>query len=94
MPAGRTQAQIRAKLSKALTKHLVDDFAEHGADVVAKLRVDKPNEYLKMVSAVLEREDAAEAAAAVAYNVVERRVLRPVNQDGGPTIWRADPEFK
>jgi hypothetical protein len=94
MAATRTPAQNRAKLSRALTRHLVDDFADHGADVIAKLRIDKPADYLKMVSAVLEREDAAEAAAAVAYNVVERRVLRPVKTDGGPTTWRAETEFQ
>lgn len=91
---GRLTAQTRARLSQALTKHLVSDFTQHGAEVIAKLRTDKPADYLKMVSAALEKEGAAEAAAAVGYNVVERRILRPTNPDGGPTIWRAEPEFQ
>jgi len=90
----RVASQARTRLGQAMTRHLVDDFAAHGAEVIAKLRTDKPADYLKMVSAVLEKEDAAAEAAAVAYNVVERRILRPTNPGGGPTTWQAEPEFK
>lgn len=82
----------RTRLGQALTNHLVADFSQHGAEVIAKLRMEKPSEYLKMVSAILEKDEAA--AATIAYNVVERRILRPTNPGGGPTMWKAEPELK
>ena len=94
IPKRGVAAQARTRLGRAMTQHLVDDFAAHGAEVIAKLRTDKPADYLKMISAVLEKEDAAAEAAAVAYNVVERRILRPTNPGGGPTAWQIEPEFK
>jgi hypothetical protein len=90
----RGAAQARTRLGKAMTQHLVDDFAAHGAEVIAKLRTDKPADYLKMISAVLEKEDAAAEAAAITYNVVERRILRPNEPGGCPTTWRSEPEFQ
>jgi hypothetical protein len=70
-------AATRAKLSLALTKHLVSDFDEHGAEVIAKMRKEKPVDYVKLVTAILQKEDAGEAALEPTYNVVERRIIRP-----------------
>jgi len=73
-----TGALARQRLNSVLANHLIQDFAANGAEVVAKLRQDKPVEYMKMVSAILQQQAASEAAqAAPTYNVVERRIVYP-----------------
>jgi len=67
----------RQRLNNVLANHLIQDFAANGAEVVAKLRKDKPVEYMKMVNALLEQQAASEAAQAPTYNVVERRIVYP-----------------
>jgi hypothetical protein len=81
--SSRTARQARARLKTSITKHLITDFDEHGAEVIARMRKDKPVDYLKMVTAILEAEDASEAAASPNYNVIERRIVRPGIVDGG-----------
>jgi len=71
----RAVAAARLRLGDALTKHVVSDFAANGAEVIAKLRTDKPLEYVKMVQAILEKEDAGAAALNATYNVIERRII-------------------
>ena len=72
-----TGPQARQRLNKVLANHLIQDFAANGAEVIAKLRKDKPVEYMKMVSAILQEQTASEAAQAPQYNVVERRIVYP-----------------
>jgi hypothetical protein len=78
MPSKKyTGAMARQRLNTALANHLIQDFTANGAEVVAKLRKDKPVEYLKMVTTILQQQDAAEAARAPEYNVIERRIVYP-----------------
>ena len=79
---GRGVAAARLRLGDALTKHVVSDFAANGAEVIAKLRKDKPLEYVKMVQAILEKEDAGAAALNASYNVFERRIIEPERRHG------------
>jgi len=74
---GRAVAAARLRLGDALTKHVVADFSASGAEVVAKLRKEKPLDYLKLVQVILEKEDADAAALHPTYNVVERRIVYP-----------------
>jgi hypothetical protein len=74
---GRAVAAARLRLGDALTKHVVSDFSANGAEVVAKLRQDKPLEYVKLVQAILEKEDAGAAALNATYNVIERHIIQP-----------------
>jgi hypothetical protein len=72
----------RTKLRGALTKHLVSDFDAHGADVIAKMRTDKPVDYLKMITAMLQQEDPNDPASGPTYHVIERQIVQAPDQDG------------
>ena len=72
----------RTKLSRALTKHLVSDFDAHGAEVIARMRADKPVEYLKLVTAILQEEDNNDASSGPTYHVIERQIVSAPDQDG------------
>jgi len=80
--AARTAGAARTRLNKALTKHLVADFDAYGAEAIAKLRKEKPVDYLKLVTAILEKEDGGEAVLGPSYNIVERQIVPPPNRDG------------
>src|SRR6187402_2547973 len=41
------------RLGRALGEHMSDDFAAFGADLIAKLREDKPVEYMKLMTSIL-----------------------------------------
>jgi len=77
-----TGKKARARLNSVLANQLISDFAEHGGEVVAKLRQEKPVEYMKLMSAVLQQIGADEPAQTPTYNVIERRVIRPENPNG------------
>ena len=74
--AAYTGRADRLRLNSVLSKHLIADFAANGIEVIAKLRKEKPVEYMKMVSTVLNA-DAGEAPEAPTYTIVERRIIRP-----------------
>jgi hypothetical protein len=80
-PARTTAAAARSRLSKALTKHLIADFDANGVEVIAKLRKDKPVDYLKMVTAILDKDDADEAATTPHHIIVERQIIPPPPRD-------------
>lgn len=77
----RATAAARLRLGDALTKHVVSDFAANGAEVVAKLRQEKPLDYVKLVQAILEKENAGAAALGPTYNVIERRIVEAGHRD-------------
>lgn len=54
-PAGRPKGS-RNKLSEDFFKALADDFAEHGAEAIVKMRDERPNEYAKMVAGLMTKE--------------------------------------
>ena len=92
MSEARRRASARARLNQALTEHLISDFAEHGAEVIARMRKEKPIDYIKMVNAVLHKDEAAEAALSTSIKVIERRVIRP-NDPTQYAPWRNNPDF-
>ena len=47
-PAGRPKGS-RNKLSEAFLKALSDDFTEHGAETIVKLREESPKDYIGSV---------------------------------------------
>ena len=75
--------RARQRLNAVMANHLIDDFSANGAEVVARLRKDKPVEYLKMVTAILQQQAASEAAQAPEYNVIERRIVYPPARSDG-----------
>lgn len=46
----------RNKLTETLISTIVEDFAEHGADAIARVRAEDPAMYLRIVSALLPRD--------------------------------------
>jgi hypothetical protein len=46
----------RNKLTERFLDTIADDFAEHGAEAIAKLRLDDPATYLKLVGSLVPRE--------------------------------------
>ena len=54
-PKGRPKGS-RNKLSEAFLAALLADFQEHGAEVIQSVRADKPDQYLKVIAAVLPKE--------------------------------------
>lgn len=54
-PKGRPKGS-RNKLSEEFVAALLADFQDHGAEVIQAVRADKPDQYLKVIAAVLPRE--------------------------------------
>lgn len=54
-PKGRAKGS-RNKLGEAFISALHDDFQEHGAAVIATVRQEKPDQYLKVVASILPKE--------------------------------------
>ena len=50
----------RTVLANAYIKDLTEDYVEHGAYVIRKLREEKPAEYIKHVSALIPKETKIE----------------------------------
>jgi hypothetical protein len=46
----------RNKLGEDFIHALHDDFALHGAGVIAEVRADKPSDYMKIIASILPKE--------------------------------------
>jgi catalase (peroxidase I) len=73
----------RNKLTERFLDIISDDFAEHGAEAIVKLRTDDPATYLKLVGSlvprelILQREQAPPINSAV---ITDDEVVRFVDQ--------------
>ncbi len=54
-PAGRPKGS-RTKLGEAFIQALHADFLEHGPAVIEKVRLEKPDQYLKVVASLLPKQ--------------------------------------
>ena len=54
-PIGRPKG-ARSKLGEEFLQDMLADWKEHGAAVISAVRIDKPDQYLKVVAAVLPKE--------------------------------------
>lgn len=54
-PTGRPKGS-RNKLGEAFISALHDDFKKHGVEAIRKVRDEKPDQYLKVVAAVIPQE--------------------------------------
>lgn len=54
-PNGRPKGS-RNKLGEAFIQAMFDDFTEHGSDVIDKVRLEKPDQYLKVVASILPQQ--------------------------------------
>jgi hypothetical protein len=53
---GGRKAGTRNKLQAKFIEKLAEDFGEHGEGVIRIVRLEKPNEYLKIVASILPKE--------------------------------------
>lgn len=54
-PAGRPKGS-RSKLGEQFIQAMYADFTENGADVIKQVRIEKPDQYLKVVASILPKE--------------------------------------
>ncbi len=54
-PAGRPVG-ARAKLGEAFVAEMLADFLKHGRDAIKRVRVEKPDQYLKVIASLLPKE--------------------------------------
>jgi len=82
-PTGRPKGS-KHKLTEALLSLIADDFVEHGAEAIAKVRQDDPATYLKIVGSlvprglILKREeslhfDYADLTEQEMFEIIDRR---------------------
>lgn len=69
-PAGRPKG-ARNKLSEDFFATLAADFAKHGKKAIEDMRVDKPQEYARMVASLQSKEVTGEDGAAIVIGVIE-----------------------
>lgn len=73
-PSGRPKG-ARSKLGTAFLEALLSDFSEHGELVIARVRAEKPDQYLKVVASILPKEITGEDGADIGIRLIERRVV-------------------
>ena len=61
----------RNKLTERFLDTIANDFAEHGAEAIAKVRVDDPATYLKIVGSLVPRELIMQREESPAINSAE-----------------------
>ena len=54
-PDGRPKG-ARNKLGEGFLTAMLDDFADHGADAIAKVREEDPSTYLRVIASILPKE--------------------------------------
>ena len=73
----RADEPPRVRLGRALGEHMSDDFDAFGAEVIAKLRTDKPVEYMKLMTSILSGAAGKDVDDAPQYSVIERHIISP-----------------
>lgn len=54
-PAGRPKS-ARSRISEAFLEAIAADFAEHGVETIARVRNEKPDQYLKVIAGLLPKD--------------------------------------
>ena len=54
-PAGRPKGS-RHKLSEDYFKALAEDFENHGKDAIAKMREDRPGDYIRVIASLVPKD--------------------------------------
>ena len=77
----------RAKLGEEFLKSLYSDFQKNGDAVIAQVREDKPDQYLKVVASILPKEiEAGEETLNALSEILTRidgrtRTIRPAIEE-------------
>jgi hypothetical protein len=68
----------RAKLGEAFLTAMQEDFAKHGIDAVQSVRLEKPDQYLKVIASILPKEiDMGDETVQAMVRVMFRGVEQP-----------------
>ncbi len=71
-PAGRPKG-ARNKLGEKFLEDMYADFKVHGPSVIAQVREEKPDQYLKVVASILPKEiEAGERLGNMLDDILER----------------------
>lgn len=65
-PAGRPKG-ARSKLTEIFLKGMLEDFEKHGSIAIEQVRETKPDQYLKVISAIIPKEITGEDGAPIAF---------------------------
>jgi hypothetical protein len=63
-PAGRPRG-ARSRLGTAFVEAMLKDFGEFGEVVIATVRAEKPDQYLKVIASILPKEITGEDGEAL-----------------------------
>lgn len=58
----------RAKLGEAFLEAMLSDFKEHGVLAVQTVRAEKPDQYLKVIAAILPKEITGEDGDVIKFS--------------------------
>src|ERR1700722_13815340 len=73
----------RNKLTERFLDTVANDFAEHGAEAIAKVRMDDPATYLKIVGSLVPRElilDREQAPAIDSAMITDDELVEVINR--------------
>jgi hypothetical protein len=96
--AGRAKG-VRDRLSQAFLRDMLADWDEHGRDVIARVRAEKPERYLQLVAQIVPREVKAEVSELEAMSDEELRAalaatLTELAETGGALIASLPPRTR
>ena len=72
-PLGRPKGS-RNKLGEAFVQALHDDFEKHGVDVIATVRAEKPDQYMKVIASLLPKELKIETTGDLTDEQLDKRI--------------------
>lgn len=64
----------RNKLGEAFVSALHDDFLLHGVETIARVREDKPDQYMKVVASLLPKEFKIETVSELTDEQLDSRI--------------------
>jgi len=80
-PASPAEEDARGRLSEAFVAAVLDDFQTHGKAAIETMRTDKPDQYFKVVAAILPKEVGGEGNSQSESRrlVIQRRIVHVKN---------------
>lgn len=64
----------RNKLGEAFIAALHDDFTEHGVETIAKVRLERPQDYMRVVASLLPKEFKIETVSELTDDQLDARI--------------------
>lgn len=77
-PLGRPKGS-RNKLGEAFVQALADDFDKHGVSVIATVRAEKPDQYMKVIASLLPKELKIETTGDLTDEQLDKRIRQLAN---------------